>query len=515
MGAFFAAMRAEIEAEGGTVEKFIGDAIMAAFGVPSVHEDDPARALRAALRMRAPARASSTRSSTSATASRSSCGSGSTPARSWRSPTRGPARRSRRATPSTRRRASSRPHEPGQVLVSERTAQAAPHFRFGSAHALELRGQGGAAARRRAGRPSSRSPRARSSGSRAPLVGRRRELELLGATYRRAIEERRPHLVTLYGEAGVGKSRLVGRVARRPRGGGAGAARRCAAAASPTATGSATGRSRRCSRRYAQSLDTDPAEVARARVLDAAAGRARGSRRRCARRARGHPRPRASAWLRSITPSAAPQELRAETQLAWRAFFSALAADAPTVVLVEDVQWADAAVLELLEDVAAHAAGPLVRAVHGAARADGAAADLGRRTAELHRARRRAARRRRERPPRGAAARMPASAGTNARRSSRGPRAIRSSSRRSPARAPASAPAAERAPRHRPRRARGAHRPAAGGREARAADRGGRRPRVLARRGRRGRGARRRHGRASCSTGCRTATSCSAASRRR
>src|SRR5207247_7649494 len=51
MDAFFTAMREEIEAEGGTVEKFIGDAVMAAFGVPSAHEDDPARALRAALHM--------------------------------------------------------------------------------------------------------------------------------------------------------------------------------------------------------------------------------------------------------------------------------------------------------------------------------------------------------------------------------------------------------------------------------------------------------------------------------
>jgi class 3 adenylate cyclase len=50
---YFAAMREEIEAEGGTVEKFIGDAVVAGFGTPVAHEDDAARALRAALRMRA------------------------------------------------------------------------------------------------------------------------------------------------------------------------------------------------------------------------------------------------------------------------------------------------------------------------------------------------------------------------------------------------------------------------------------------------------------------------------
>ncbi len=50
MGRFFVAMRGEIEAEGGTVEKFIGDAVMAAFGVPAAHEDDPERALPALRR---------------------------------------------------------------------------------------------------------------------------------------------------------------------------------------------------------------------------------------------------------------------------------------------------------------------------------------------------------------------------------------------------------------------------------------------------------------------------------
>jgi predicted ATPase len=58
-------------------------------------------------------------------------------------------------------------------------------------------------------------------------------------------------------------------------------------------------------------------------------------------------------------PQRSAQEVRAETHLAWRSFFSALAAGAPTAVLVEDIQWADTAVLELLEDVAGHAEGAL------------------------------------------------------------------------------------------------------------------------------------------------------------
>lgn len=48
---YFAALRKEIERFGGTVEKFIGDAVMAVFGAPTAHEDDPERAVRAALRI--------------------------------------------------------------------------------------------------------------------------------------------------------------------------------------------------------------------------------------------------------------------------------------------------------------------------------------------------------------------------------------------------------------------------------------------------------------------------------
>jgi class 3 adenylate cyclase len=49
---YHARLRAELERRGGTVEKFIGDAVMALFGAPVTHEDDPERAVRAALAIR-------------------------------------------------------------------------------------------------------------------------------------------------------------------------------------------------------------------------------------------------------------------------------------------------------------------------------------------------------------------------------------------------------------------------------------------------------------------------------
>src|SRR4051794_35959693 len=51
LSVYFNTARSQIEAHGGVVEKFIGDAVLGVFGVPAAHEDDPERAVRAALRI--------------------------------------------------------------------------------------------------------------------------------------------------------------------------------------------------------------------------------------------------------------------------------------------------------------------------------------------------------------------------------------------------------------------------------------------------------------------------------
>ena len=360
MQTYFAAMRREIEAEGGTVEKFIGDAVMAAFGVPVAHENDPARALRAALRMRG--RLPSVNEDLAAAHGvtlevRIGVNTGEVLATT--DPKPGEAMVTGDAVNAAARLQAAA--SPGEIVASERTVRATRGFAVDDLGQLELRGkavpvrafrvldeEGGPAAER--GVP----------GLSAPLVGRRSELDVLRSVFDRVRSERRPTLVTIYGEAGVGKSRLT---------------REFVAQAEATEPRTLVLRGRclpygegvtfwplaEILKAHAGVLDSDPAALALEKIRKAG---------RDVFADAGSVDPaRATAALAYTVgvedpelPLSAkePRQVHHEVHDAWRAYFSALATDRPVIAVVEDIHWADAALLDLLDELAERAEGPLL-----------------------------------------------------------------------------------------------------------------------------------------------------------
>jgi class 3 adenylate cyclase len=214
MSEWFAAVRAEIESQGGTVEKYIGDAVMAVFGVPAAHDDDPARALRAALGIRARLLGVNERlTDTHGLKMEIRTGINTGEAVAALDPAPGEAIVTGVAVNTAARL--EQLAEPGQTIVAERTMRAAQGFVFEELGHQQLRGRsepvnaflllGDTPKGETRGLP----------GVHAPLVGRERELDLLVTLYERAVAERRPHLVTVYGEPGVGKSRLTRELRQR------------------------------------------------------------------------------------------------------------------------------------------------------------------------------------------------------------------------------------------------------------------------------------------------------------
>ena len=214
MRSYFDEMRAALERHGGTVEKFIGDAVVGVFGVPEAHEDDALRACRAALEMQE-------RASRDARTRRRSiaCGSASTPARS--SPGRGAAARcspretrSCWATRSTSPPGSSRRPAPGEVLIGEATYRLVRDaVRVEPVEPIEAKGKSEPLAAYRLLEVSA--PGRCRGGPATPLVGRDGGARAARARVRRASAERRCRLVTVVGEPGVGKSRLAAELVAR------------------------------------------------------------------------------------------------------------------------------------------------------------------------------------------------------------------------------------------------------------------------------------------------------------
>ncbi len=353
---FFAAMREEIEAEGGTVEKFIGDAVMAAFGVPSAHEDDPARALRAALRMleRLPAVNEALGRDHDVTLDvRIGVNTGDVLAAT--APLPGEPMVTGDAVNTAARLQTSA--SPGEVIAAERTIRAVRGFRVEDVGPLELKGIARPVHAFRVLDETSVLPERGVPGLQAPLVGRDDELDLLVSVFRRVADAARPHLVTLYGDPGVGKSRLTREFLEGLDDRALVLFGRCL----PYGEGVTFWPLAEILKAHAGVLDTDPSDVALERIHKA--GHELLSEDVTADAARTTA---ALAFTVGVEDPAYtfarmdPKEVRAEVHAAWRSFFSALARSQTVVVLVEDIHWADPALLDLLEDLAIRAVGPLL-----------------------------------------------------------------------------------------------------------------------------------------------------------
>jgi class 3 adenylate cyclase/tetratricopeptide (TPR) repeat protein len=326
-------LRSELERYGGTVEKFIGDAVMAVFGAPVGHEDDPERAVRAALAIRDELREEGKLDV------RIAVNTGEALVRLGARPQEGEGMVAGDVVNTTARLQSAAPVN--GILVGEPTYRATERvIEYRAAEPISAKGKAEPVPVWEAVEARSRFGVDVRQQGRTPLVGRKRELDLLGDALQRAREEREPQLVTLAGVPGIGKSRLVWELFQR-------------VDEDPQFVTWRQGRSlpygegvsfwalAEMVKAQAGILESDSADEA-TRKLEAAVGRldVAGEAEWLLR----HLRPLVG--LETDTPAEA-----AEAFGAWRGFLEGLAELQPLVLVFEDLHWADEGLLEFVDEL--------------------------------------------------------------------------------------------------------------------------------------------------------------------
>jgi predicted ATPase/class 3 adenylate cyclase len=203
---YFETARRVIERYGGTVEKFIGDAVMAVWGTPIALEDDAERAVRAALELVSAVEALGAEADTPELRARAGVLTGEA-AVTLGATGQGMVTGDLVNTSSRVQSAA----DPGTVLVGEttkRATEAAVVYEDAGAH--ELKGKEGPQRLWRVTRVvAGRGGEGRAAGLEAPFVGRERELRLVKEVFHVTADEGRAHLLLVSGVAGIGKSRLA------------------------------------------------------------------------------------------------------------------------------------------------------------------------------------------------------------------------------------------------------------------------------------------------------------------
>ncbi|HUF06749.1 MAG TPA: AAA family ATPase [Candidatus Binatia bacterium] len=339
---YHARVKAELERFGGTVEKFIGDAVMALFGGSIAHEDDPERAVRAALAITEWAEGEkdlqvrigvTTGEALVSLEARPEVGEGMASGDVVNT-----AARLQVAAPV------------GGILVDETTYRATNRvIGYVEADAVEAKGKAEPIPAWRAVEALSRlGVDVRQHGG-APLVGRRRELDVLTSALERVKQRGEPELVTLVGVPGMGKSRLVfellQEVDREPdlvtwRQG----------RSLPYGDGVTFWALGEMVKAQAGILETDGATEATQKLEHTTRGLV--ADRREAERVVRHLRP-----LVGLATNVELGRDQNEVFSAWRLFLESLAAERPLVLVFEDLHWADDSLLDFVDHLVDWASG--------------------------------------------------------------------------------------------------------------------------------------------------------------
>ena len=326
---YHARARAEIERFGGLVEKFIGDAVMAVFGAPVAHGDDAERAVRAALAVRG---------ALTDVDVRIAVNTGEAVVALDARPGHGESMVAGDVVNTAARLQSAAPVN--AVLVGEDTyLSTRGAIEYEPAEPVSARGKAEPVAVWLA--VGAKTPVGERILSEAPLVGRQLELDLLRGIWERAVSDRRAHLVTIIGPPGIGKSRLAWDFAELvPTLGG----RMIRGRSAPYGESAPYAAFSSHLKQVAGIFDSDPPDVAAAKLAAAVADL----------HGLGES-PDVTAHLASILGTRTASEPADRQTLfgAARSTVEQLAARQPLLLVFEDLQWADASMLDLLDELAA------------------------------------------------------------------------------------------------------------------------------------------------------------------
>ena len=340
---YHARLRQEIERYGGTVEKFIGDAVMAVFGAPVAHEDDAERAVRAGLRILEAIEELNEADPGLSLQVRVGINTGEAVVALGARPEQGEGIVTGDVVNTASRLQGAAPVD--GVAVSEQTFRVTERvFDYEALEPVQVKGKAEPVAIWRPLRPHARFGSDVIRTHATPLVGRELEKTLLIGTFERAAQQRSCQLVTIVGEPGVGKSRLCaelfGYIEERP-----GLVRWRQGRCLPYGDGIAFWALGEIVKAECGILESDSPEEAAAKLERALAGGAIPIGRGC------------SGSLGAAGRAPAEPASQEESFTAWRRFLEGLAGDGPAVLVFEDLHWADAALLAFLEHLADWAEG--------------------------------------------------------------------------------------------------------------------------------------------------------------